>query len=130
MIEQPYKNFIPQAWMVAVELDSHINTWIGVDLDGVLAYTGREMDMRYMIGMPVPTMVRRVQDWLASGLTVKIFTARMSENPVLWQKRIGDWCETYIGVRLEATNCKDFGCVAIYDDIAYHVIENTGEIVS
>lgn len=105
-----------------------IDTYIAVDLDGTLAYTNQHVDMRFMIGLPIPKMVQRVQTWLAEGHTVKIFTARMSENPDLWQQRIGAWCECYVGTWLEATNVKDFGCVAIYDDIAIHVVENTGEI--
>jgi hypothetical protein len=49
--------------------------WIGVDLDGTLAkYDGwRGSDH---IGEPIEPMLKRVQEWLEQGLTVKIFTAR------------------------------------------------------
>lgn len=50
--------------------------WIGVDLDGTLAeYTGWVSAEH--IGLPVPLMVKRVQDWLTAGYDVRVFTARV-----------------------------------------------------
>lgn len=112
--------------------------WIGVDLDGTLAhYDGWRGEQH--IGAPVPQMVAYVKRWLAEGRRVKVFTARVFEGalnldgsprdvtPV--RKAIEDWCEQHIGQRLEVTNVKDYGMIALYDDRAFHVKPNTGEIV-
>lgn len=40
-----------------------------------------------------------------------------------------DWTEKHIGVRLPATNVKGFGMIAIFDDRAIGVVQNTGELV-
>lgn len=103
-----------------------VEKWIGVDLDGTLADTRTAPIAKYMIPSPVPAMVDRVKVWLKYGITVKVFTARMSSSPELWQLRIGNWTEQFIGTRLEATCCKDYGCIAIWDDIAIGVYPNTG----
>ena len=51
--------------------------WIGVDLDGVLAkYDGA---MGNAIGEPIKPMLAKVQDWVAAGREVRIFTARVSD---------------------------------------------------
>jgi hypothetical protein len=107
-----------------------MDTWIGFDLDGTLALQGQGVDPRFLIGYPIPTMVERVKRLLEAGHTVKIFTARMSDSPTIWQRRIGDWTAFYIGTRLEATNQKDYGCIRIYDDIAISVEHNEGTILT
>ena len=48
--------------------------WIGVDLDGTLAKYGI---WDGSIGEPIPLMVERVKIWIALGVEVKIFTARV-----------------------------------------------------
>ena len=53
--------------------------WIGVDLDGTLAYHDTWKGHEH-IGEPIPAMLQRVKDWLDRGLTVKIFTARVCEH--------------------------------------------------
>jgi len=55
------------------------NGWIGVDLDGTLAYYDEWRGL-YHIGEPIPAMVDRVKRWLAEGRDVRIFTARVSGN--------------------------------------------------
>ena len=108
-----------------------MNSWIGVDLDGTLAkYDGWTGGTR--IGDPVPDMVEIVKGHLKRGYEVKIFTARVgpqgrSEHSVdEIRTAIQDWCEKHIGHRLEVTNEKDFGMVALYDDRAIAVEPNTG----
>lgn len=109
--------------------------WIGVDLDGTLAfYDGWKGETH--IGEPVPLMVERIKLWLINGITVKIFTARVAEaeqnadgtahdiSSVV--RAIQDWCEINIGQRLEVTNKKDFGMIELWDDRAVQVIPNTG----
>lgn len=111
--------------------------WIGVDLDGTLAhYDGWRGEAH--IGAPVPAMAARVRRWLSEGRHVKIFTARVWEgaknldgsprdtSPV--RKAIEDWCVRHLGEKLEVTCVKDYGMIALYDDRAYHVVPNTGQI--
>ena len=104
-------------------------SWIGVDLDGTLAeYHGWEGAL--VIGPPIPQMVEFVKTLLATGKTVKIFTARIDE-PRRWdiEDAIYDWCATHLGVVLGITNVKDKYCETIYDDRAVQVRRNTGELV-
>lgn len=107
--------------------------WHGFDLDGTLAiYDGWQGEQH--IGEPVPEIVALIKDMLSKGATVKIFTARVCDiasrdvEPI--RKTIEDWCEKHIGVRLEVTNIKDYAMVSLFDDRAYHVIPNTGKVVS
>lgn len=109
--------------------------WVGVDLDGTLAYYGEHSTTQY-IGSPIPEMVERVKALLANGVTVKIFTARVSAHglddmhggKIDIITPIQDWCEKHIGKRLEVTNVKDFGMIELYDDRAVEVITNTGKL--
>jgi hypothetical protein len=100
--------------------------WIGVDLDGTLArYDGWNNGE---IGIPVPAMVARVQKWLAAGVEVKIFTARVSDDPHGTQRAaIQVWCKRHIGQVLDVTNCKDYKMIQLWDDRAVQVVLNTGE---
>lgn len=101
--------------------------WIGVDLDGTLAYYDGWRGPEH-IGKPVPAMAKRVRAWIAEGRDVRIFTARASE---LEQVRfIHAWCEKHFGVRLPVTNIKDFGMAELWDDRCVQVQPNTGRIVS
>lgn len=109
--------------------DGRISGWVGVDLDRTLAYYDEWRGVTH-VGKPIPPMVEFVQNLLAQGEEVRIFTARCAppndyEDVV---SAVGDWCEEHIGVRLAATCTKDMYCKAIYDDIAYRVEENTGRI--
>jgi len=86
-------------------------------------------------------MVNRVKAWLAEGITVKIFTARVSgigaldlysgqpltEEHVLAPIRA--WCKLHIGRELEITNVKDYAMIELWDDRAVQMIPNTGEPV-
>lgn len=102
------------------------DTWIGVDLDGTLAKdTGfRGLDF---IGPPIASVVSFVQDLVAKGETVKIFTARLS-NEGDAVSPIKKWCLKNLGFELEVTNVKDMWMKALYDDKAYNVSRNTGII--
>lgn len=109
--------------------------WIGVDLDGTLAQDEPGKPFHpYSIGEPVPLMLEFVKQLVTEGKKVKIFTARMAVKDPLEQKRratiIQDWCETHGLPRLEVTNIKDTGMRALYDDRAFHVIRNTGKIIT
>lgn len=99
--------------------------WIGVDLDGTLAYydTWRGIDH---IGDPIPAMLQRVKEYLARGTEVKIFTARVCHDPVEVIKHIHLWCDKHCLPRLEVTNVKDFGMIRLYDDRAVRIVMNKG----
>lgn len=103
--------------------------WIGVDLDGTLAqyekYDGTN------IGKPVKRMLDRVKLWLAEGMKVKIFTARVShDEDGEHQRAIDEWCVKHLGQTLEITCTKDFGMVELWDDRAVSVEKNTGKAVT
>jgi hypothetical protein len=55
--------------------------WIGVDLDGTLAYYDHWRGAEH-IGEPIPAMLERVKRWLADGKDVRIFTARVDAGTV------------------------------------------------
>lgn len=92
--------------------------WIGYDLDGTLAeplesYSGTA------IGEPKPGMVERVKRDLAEGKRVKIFTARVADDPDGEKaKAIQEWCKVHIGTSLPVTNRKDPGMTKLIDDRA------------
>ena len=117
----------------------HSPGWIGVDLDGTLAhYDGWNGGA---IGEPVPAMLRRVEDWLAMGREVRVFTARVAatgkrkatgevdsqEFADAQRQMIKDWTHKHLGVRLPVTAVKDFQCVELWDDRAIGVKLNEGE---
>lgn len=111
--------------------------WIGVDLDGTLAYY--EGWKHYTeIGAPIKPMVDRIVSWVNNKQEVKIFTARADEYqniPVIkqWLKDnlyqlFPDWFWEN-GMELDVTNVKDMHCIEIWDDRAIQVILNTGQPV-
>ncbi len=103
-----------------------------VDFDGTLAqyisgYFAQDKD-----GPPVIPMLERVRKWVKDGVTVKIFTARVcgpKEEADHHRKKVQDWLESHGLPRLEVVNYKTWSTVAIYDDIAFRIIKNTGEVV-
>lgn len=110
--------------------------WIGVDLDGTLAfYDGFKGSDQ--IGEPIKPMVERVKGWRAAGREVRIFTARVSlehaqgfeRDSQLARKTIEDWCLKHIGEVLPITCMKDFAMVELWDDRCVQVVPNTGEPV-
>ncbi|MFA9262778.1 MAG: hypothetical protein ACEQSB_05550 [Undibacterium sp.] len=107
--------------------------WIGVDLDGTLAHYDEWRGAEH-IGAPISAMVERVRQWLASGIEVKIFTARVAcEDPAeraFVIASIEAWAEQHIGRKLLVTNTKDYSMVQLWDDRAVGVIPNTGREAS
>lgn len=105
--------------------------WIGVDLDGTLAYYDGWRGIRH-IGEPIPMMLGRVKEWLAEGkYDVKIFTARVCQpqdgySVVEIKRIIQNWTKEYLDVRLPVTNEKDFAMVELWDDRCVRVIKNEG----
>lgn len=101
--------------------------WIGVDLDGTLAYHDKWGGIE-QIGKPIPKMLERVKKWISKGKTVKIFTARAAEGPEAI-KYVEDWLEENGIGGLEVTNKKDFKLMELWDDRVIQVKKNTGERV-
>lgn len=118
--------------------------WIGVDLDGTLAYYDKFKGPT-MIGDPIKPMVARVQAWVAQGYDVRIFTARVWPVGMLVQDQpinaarlaearqaeeaIKTWCLIHLGFVLPITCTKDYGMIELWDDRCVQVRANTGEPV-
>ena len=89
--------------------------WIGVDLDRTLAYHDDTIPWGAPIGDPIPLMLDRVKDWLAAGIEVRIFTARLTHPKVSGDGgtahlAIEAWCLKHLGYILPVTNAKDWEC--------------------
>lgn len=101
--------------------------WIGVDLDGTLAYYDGWKGIEH-IGEPIPEMIERVKRWLEEGKEVRIFTARVSNGAAaVWY--VEDWCIKYIGKALPITNVKDPSMIELWDDRCVQVVPNEGVTV-
>lgn len=106
---------------------SNKNGWIGVDLDGTLAFYDGWVGADF-IGHPIPKMVARILTWLEQGKSVKIFTARVADDPDgVARKHIEDWLFKHLGQHLPITCQKDYGMVELWDDRCVRVVANTGE---
>lgn len=102
--------------------------WIGVDMDGVLAYYDYWKGSEH-IGRPIPIMVKKVKKMINEGKNVKIFTARVcSNNPdrEIAIKAIEKWCLEHLGCILPVTAEKDYYLEEYYDDRAIQVLPNIG----
>lgn len=113
-------------------------SWIGVDLDGTLAYYDKWVAWN-CIGEPIPLMLERIKNWIAEGKTIKIFTARVAfpydtckvtgENFTQLEItiEIQNWLVKQGLPRLQVTATKDFNMVELWDDRCIQVIPNTGK---
>jgi len=98
-------------------------SWIGVDLDGTLAYydgwKGPEV-----IGPPVEVMLARVKAWQAAGQEVRIFTARAGIPEQI--PYVAAWLEKHGLGGMLITNVKDMEMMELWDDRCVQVVPNTG----
>lgn len=120
--------------------------WIGVDLDGTFATVDHSIPYchgicngkTHIIGPPaIPpgggiSMLDRVKMWLAGGMDVRIFTARVGEpiEPAAKAAVIADiqaYMLEHVGQALPVTACKDIDTIEIWDDRAVKVKFNQGE---
>jgi hypothetical protein len=99
--------------------------WIGVDLDGTLAFYEQG---QLGIGAPIEPMVVRVLHWIAKGYEVRIFTTR-AEDP-RQKLLVSDWLERNGMGGLMVTNVKDEGMLEMWDDRAVQVERNTGRVMN
>lgn len=110
------------------------NGWIGFDLDSTLAESDASPNYDHChIGNPIQPTIDLLKKFLNNGWHVKIFTARVSSSEKPYKrfeasKAIEEWCQKHIGVVLDITSEKDWECKAIFDDRAYHVHKNTGQL--
>lgn len=112
---------------------------IAVDLDGTLAHYDYWRGIEH-IGEPVPLMMERVQEWIAEGKEVVIFTARITPFPdeplpdsVSRKKAVRTikrWLRAQGLPDLEITNVKRQNFSVFYDDRAIQVQPNTGRIIN
>lgn len=102
------------------------DVWIGVDLDGTLAYFDSWQGLEH-IGKPVPTMAKRVLHWIEQGHKVKILTARASVPEGI--PPVERWLKKHKLPALEVTNAKDFYMLELWDDRAVQIIPNMGKPV-
>ena len=103
--------------------------WIGVDLDGTLAFYDGWKDAT-RIGLPIPKMMARVRAWIDEGRKVKIVTARVAPGKGDEQQcrdAIAAWLDKHGLAALEVTHAKDHKIIELWDDRVVQVIPNTGE---
>jgi len=110
---------------------------IAVDFDGTLAhYEGYKGVGVY--GEAVPSMLKRVRNWLAEGHKVVIFTSRVedsanSDDEGVWFQEfcgISHWLKKHKLPELEITCIKSKSFTEIWDDRAVTVERNTGRILN
>jgi hypothetical protein len=112
--------------------------WYGLDLDGTVARcywhdVGASNYDPLIIGEPLLPMIKQVKKWLAEGIDVRIFTARVADyspaDTAIIVKVIEKWCLKNIGQILPVTNIKDQNMLLLFDDRARRVEYNTGRII-
>ncbi|BCS53293.1 hypothetical protein [Geobacter sp. SVR] len=96
-------------------------SWIGVDLDGTLAFYDKWRGPEH-IGAPILNMKNRVLAWIKEGKRVKIFTARATNPEQI--PLITSWLQNNGLPALEITNIKDWLMVELWDDRAVGVVVN------
>lgn len=110
--------------------------WIGVDLDGTLAFYDEWRGASH-VGEPIPAMIERVKEWLKQGQLVRIVTARVYSTPTSIKHQheaavsmlaIQAWCQENIGEVLPVVCTKDFSMIELWDDRCIKVERNTGEV--
>ena len=106
------------------------DSYIGVDLDGTLAYHGETWD-GVSIHAPVPLMLNRVKYWLDQGKNVRIITARLAptESPERLEEQaalIKEWCLEHLGQEIPAQSYKCHRMTELWDDRAVQVFRDTG----
>lgn len=111
---------------------SNEEEWVGFDLDGTLAKYDGWKGVEH-IGKPVPAMVVLAYMLHKFGRKVKILTARVAprdgDDGSKARKYVQEWCRDYLGFVPEVTHLKDASMVALFDDRACAVEQNTGKVL-
>lgn len=115
---------------------------IAVDFDGTLAiYETGDIDKfgNDHLGKPIPEMVKKVKQFLAAGIPVVIFTARVNPSEAGAEDAakateayllIADWCKKVFGKVLPITHEKSRHFSQMIDDKGVGVVQNTGVYVT
>jgi 2'-5' RNA ligase len=104
--------------------------WIGYDVDGSLAHWTKGQPS-FKIGNPVSALVERAKKDIADGKDVRLFTAKLSDDPKgLNRAALEAWTYKVFGRSLPMQDVKDDLLEKFYDDRAVHVERNTGKIVA
>lgn len=107
-----------------MENSNSCKPWVGVDLDGTLAYHDQYSSAEF-IGAPILEMVERVKKWQEQGFVVKILTARASVPSHI--PPVKKWLNEHGLGDLEVTCSKDYWMVELWDDRSIQVEKNTGK---
>jgi hypothetical protein len=102
--------------------------WIGLDLDGTLAYYDHYIGPTH-IGDPIPAMASRLRKWIEDGVDVRIFTARVNpSDPHADEARsaIAAWLIKHFSFVLPITCSKDYQMIELWDDRCVPVAKNEG----
>jgi len=103
-----------------------MKAWIGFDLDGTLAKYDK-WEGPCVIGEPILPMIEELKRISATGMGVKIFTARVyGDESGEIVKAVQKWCFENIGKTYEVTCVKDYGMISLYDDRCISVKRNSG----
>jgi len=115
-----------QVWPGQGQASRLSRSWIGVDLDGTLAYYDAGSSSEN-VGEPVPAMLALVKKMINNDIRVKIFTARATDPEQL--PIIRKWLKLNNLPELEITNIKDYQMQRLYDDRCVQVERNTGRLI-
>lgn len=114
---------------------SNEEEWVGFDLDGTLAKYDGWKGVEH-IGAPVPAMEVLAYALHKFGRKIKILTARVApregddgSSADKARKYVQEWCSDHLGFVPEVTHLKDASMVALFDDRACAVEQNTGKIL-
>ena len=111
---------------------SNEEEWFAFDLDGTLAKYDGWKGIEH-IGEPIAStvLIARLLHWM--GKKVKILTARVAprdgDDGSKARAYVEAWCEQNLGFKPEVTHLKDASMVALFDDRAVAVEQNTGKIL-
>ena len=114
-----------------VDVKNENQAWIGVDLDGTLAIYNEWRGVHH-IGAPIWPIVDRMKTLINTGITFKIFTARVCDpkrNYLVIPPIRNFLVSCGLPEDLEITNAKDFNCIEIWDNRAKQVGFNRGNFL-
>lgn len=106
--------------------DEAIEEWIGIDLDGTLAFYDGWRGIEH-IGEPIAPMIEFVKNLISQNKKIKIFTARATNLKAV--PYIHKWLIENDLPEFEITNVKDFGMTMLYDDRCTRIVINSGIII-
>jgi len=109
--------------------------WRAVDFDGTLVNNShsKPRDPYEIHGEPIAAMVDTVKEWIAHGVKVCLFTARIGptddvRDVARVRTKLQGWCLEHLGIVIPITCIKSHHIEAIYDDRAFRVTRNQGII--